>query len=354
MKALITAGRSSGLRPFTYARNKHLLPLANKPIIEHAIAHVKTAGISEIGVVVHEKDEEIEKALGDGSKFGVSLVYIPQIGGPRGIAHAVSCAQKFLGDSPFLLYLGDNIIKENLQDLRNFFEANSLDCLLTLCKVSRPERFGVPIFAQGKIIGVEERPLRPQSPYAVAGAYFYSNNAHHAIANITPSIRGDLEISDVHTYLARNNYKVAYREVGGWWKDRGNPLDLLSGNRLALENITYENMGFVEPTVRIEGTVSIGEGSRVGGHTLLRGPIVIGEYCLIKDSYIGPYTSVGNKSEIHGGNIENSVLFEEVSIVTGTPITDSVIGRRSTLSPKEHSLPKEHKFIVGDNSYLAF
>ena len=300
-----------------------------------------------------EHDKEIEKALGDGSFWNVQFTYIPQIGGDRGIAHAVACARDFLGEEKFLLYLGDNIIGSNLRALKEEFENGDLNCLLTLAKVPRPERFGVPELKDGRIVRVEERPVHPKSPYAVAGVYFYDSTAHEAIANITPSMRGDLEISDVHSWLAQHGYNVSHVEVKKWWKDRGNPKDLLEGNRLFLEDITYENKGAIEQTVKVEGVVQIGEGARIGGHTVLRGPLTIGERCLIKDSYIGPYTSLGRNVEVHGGSIEYSLVFEDSSIVTPTHITDSIIGHGSSVRSKDMRHPKGHQFIVGENSSLA-
>ena len=341
------------MRPLTHTRNKHLIELAGKPMIVHVIEQVAEAGIFDIGIIVGEHDEEIERALGDGSFWNVRLTYIPQIGGARGIAHAVQCAHNFLGEEQFLLYLGDNIIGGNLRALKEEFERGGQNCLLTLVKVPRPERFGVPEIKDGRIVRVEERPVEPKSPFAVAGVYFYDASAHEAIANITPSMRGDLEISDVHSWLAKNGYNVSHVEVDRWWKDRGNPKDLLEGNRLFLEDITYENKGTIEPTVKVEGVVKIGEGARIGGHTVLRGPLTIGERCLIKDSYIGPYTSLGSNVEIHGGSIEYSLVFEDASIVTPTHITDSIIGHGSSIRAKDIRHPKGYQFIVGDNSSLA-
>jgi len=231
--------------------------------------------------------------------------------------------------------------------------------MLALARVPNPHRFGVPEFHEGRIVRVEERPMHPKSDYAVTGLYFYDSAAHIAVENIKPSFRGDYEISDIHTWLAQNAYDVSWQEVKNWWKDRGNPKDLLEGNKLVLSHRQIlgkqkqDIQGAVETTAKIEGEVEIGQGTRIGGNTLIRGPVSIGEYCLIKDSYIGPYTSLGNKIDIHGGNIENSLVFDDTSIVTPAKIIDSVIGAGSTISAKHFEMPEGSKIVVGENSSLA-
>lgn len=354
MKALVTAARSNNLKPFTHTYNKHLIPLANKPMIFYALEHIASSGIQNIGIVINENDTEVPEIVDDGARFNLNITYIKQTGGTLGLGHVIKIARGFLGDEKFLLYLGDNIINDDLASLVRHFEQSAINCLLTLARVPNPHRFGVPEIHDGKIIRVEERPIHPKSEYAVAGLYFYDSSAHIAADNIKPSFRGDYEISDIHTWLAQNGYNVDWREIKSWWKDRGDPRDLLEGNKLILSALARSKFaGTIEPTVKIEGRVEIGQGTRIGGKTLIRGPVSIGEYCLIKDSYIGPFTSLGNKVEIHGGNIEYSLVFDDASIVTSTKIIDSVIGAGSTISAKHFEMPEGNKIIVGENSSLA-
>ena len=354
MKALVTAARSNNLKPLTHTANKHLIPLANKPMIFYALEHIISAGIQDIGIVISEHDTQVPEVIGDGSQFGAKITYIKQTGGTLGLGHVIKVAKEFLGDEKFLLYLGDNIINDDLTSLVKDFEQGSANCLLTLARVPNPHRFGVPEIRDGKIVRVVERPVRPKSEYAVAGLYFYDNSAHIAAANIKPSFRGDYEISDIHTWLAQNGYDVQWREIKNWWKDRGDPRDLLEGNKLILSGLVQpKQAGMIEPSVKIEGKVEVGQGTRIGGKTLIRGPVSIGEYCLIKDSYIGPFTSLGNKVEVHGGSIEHSLVFDDTSIITPTKIVDSVIGAGSTISAKHFEMPEGNKIIVGENSNLA-
>lgn len=354
MKALVTAARSNNLKPLTHTANKHLIPLANKPLIFYALEHLVSSGIKDIGVVISEHDSEVSRTIGDGSRFGANITYIKQTGGTLGLGHVIKVAREFVGYEKFVLYLGDNIISDDLRPLADYFEKSNANCLLCLHRVSNPQRFGVPEFKDGKIIRVEERPIYPKSEYAVAGIYFYDSATHIAAGNIRPSLRGDYEISDIHTYLAQNNYNVEWREIKNWWKDRGDPRDLLEGNKLILSKMIHaQNDGYIEPSVKIEGEVAIGAGTKIGGKTLIRGPVSIAGYCLIKDSYIGPFTSLGNKTELHGAHIENSLVFDDVSIVTQTKITDSVIGAGTTISDKHFEKPEGNKIIVGENSSLA-
>ena len=354
MKALLTAARGSHLKPLTHTINKHLIPLANKPMIFYALEHITSAGINDIGIIINENDNEVPKIIGDGSKRNCRITYIKQTGGTLGLGHVIKVARDFLGDEKFLLYLGDNIILDNLADLIDHFEASNANCLLALAKVPNPQRFGVPELRGNNIVRVEERPVYPKSEYAVAGLYFYDTCAHIAAENIKPSFRDDYEISDIHTWLAQNNYNVIWKEIKNWWKDRGEPRDLLEGNKLILSYLTKSKQdGALEASVKIEGQVEIGKGTRIGGKTLIRGPVSIGEYCLIKDSYIGPFTSLGNKVELHGANIEHSLVFDDASIVTSSKIIDSVIGAGSTISSAKFEMPEGNKIIIGENSSLA-
>ncbi|MFY9457622.1 MAG: glucose-1-phosphate thymidylyltransferase [Candidatus Spechtbacterales bacterium] len=354
MKALVTAARGSNLKPLTHTINKHLIPLANKPMIFYALEHIASAGIADIGIIINENDTEVPEIIGDGSRFNANITYIKQTGGTLGLGHVIKVAKEFLRDEKFLLYLGDNIINDDLSPLVKHFEQGNANCLLSLARVPNPHRFGVPEIRNGKIVRVEERPVHPKSEFAVAGLYFYDNTAHIAAENIKPSFRGDYEISDIHTWLAQNGYNVQWREIKNWWKDRGDPRDLLEGNKLILSGLTRSKLeGTIEPTVKIEGAVEIGKGTRIGGKTLIRGPVSIGEYCLIKDSYIGPFTSLGNKVEVHGGNVEHSLVFDDASIVTPSKIVDSIIGAGSTISSRHFEMPEGSKIIVGENSNLA-
>ncbi|MFA5854098.1 MAG: glucose-1-phosphate thymidylyltransferase [Patescibacteria group bacterium] len=355
MKALITAGgRATRLRPITHTINKHLIPLANKPMIFYAIEKLVAVGIKEIGISVNPGEEEMQKAVGDGARWGVKIVFIEQKGGPLGIAHVVNNARDFLGDESFVFYLGDNIILGSLKRFVEKFETEKLNCVLALSKVKDPQRFGVPQIEGGRIVRVDEKPSEPKSDYAVTGIYVYDKTFFEAFAHIKPSSRGEYEISDIHTWLIENGKSVGYEEITGWWKDTGKPEDLLEGNQLLLNEMADEGRegAEIDTTAVIQGKVSIGKGTVIGPKVLIRGPVVIGENCKIENSYIGPYTSIGRGVEIYNTEIEHSVIFEDVDINCSKRIVDSLIGANATISSAHATLPLGHKLVIGDNAVV--
>jgi glucose-1-phosphate thymidylyltransferase len=355
MKAIITAGHGRPTKPLGHVPNKHLLELANKPLILHALEKAAETGINDVGIVVEDGTEHIRKTVGDGTQFGLNITYIPQKGGALGLAHAINCAQNFLGEDKFMVYLGDNIVTESILEMRKRFEREGANCMLALAKIQRPERFGVPEFdSQGRIIKVEERPIRPKSPYAVAGIYFYDKNVHLAFPHLKPSFRGVYEISDLHTWLAKNGYDVRHYEIQNWWKDRGQPQDLLEGNVLALSNIQNKTEhARIDAAAALQGVVRIGEKTKIGGRTVIRGPVVIGDHCLIKDSYIGPYTSIGDEVELHNAHIDHSIIYSGAAINTSKKITDSIIGQDAVISENTHETPAGSRLVVSENSIIS-
>lgn len=357
MKALITAGgHATRLRPITTTINKHLIPLANKPMIFNAVEKIAEAGIRTIGINVNPGESEIQKVVGDGSRWGVRISYLEQTGGPKGLGHILKVARPFIGDEPFLFYLGDNIILGGIRDFVRKFENEKLNGLLALAKVRDPQRFGVPEIKDGKIVQVEEKPANPKSDYAVTGIYVYDTSVFDAVDAIKPSIRGEYEISDVHTWLIENGHDIGYKEITGWWKDTGKPEDLLEGNQLLLSEMKADDMrveGNVDESAVIHGRAQIGRGTVIGEGVLIRGPVSIGECCVIKNSYIGPYTSIGNRVVIDNTEIEHSIVFDDVNInCMSRRIVDSLIGKGANVVAAASTYPMGHHLIVGDNSMV--
>ena len=356
MKALITAGgRATRLRPITTTINKHLIPLANEPMLFHAISKIAETGVKEIGINVNIGEEEIQKACGDGSRWGVKLTYIEQVGGPKGLAHIILNARAFIGDEPFIFYLGDNIILGSIKEFVEKFKHEKPNALLALSKVKDPQRFGVPELRDGRIVRVDEKPSEPKSDFAVTGIYVYDSNVFKAAEAIPASARGEFEISDVHSWLIDHGFTVGYQEITGWWKDTGKPEDLLEGNQLILNEMTREdatNEGDVDSAASIQGRVKIGKGTKIGPRTLIRGPVVIGNDCVIEGSYIGPHTSIGNGVEIYNTEIEHAIVFDYADLNCGKRIVDALIGQNATVTAAHETLPRGHKLIVGDNSVV--
>ena len=354
MKALITAGgRATRLRPITHTTNKHLIPIANKPMIFYALEKIAEVGVKEVGININPGDKEIQQIVGTGGQWGIKITYIEQRGGPKGLAHIVKNAKDFLGDEPFIFYLGDNIILGSIKRFVDKFINDKLNALLAFARVPDPERFGVPEIVDGRVVRVEEKPSRPKSNLAQTGIYFYDSNILDAVENIPPSGRGEYEISDAHTYLIDKGLNVGYEEITGWWKDTGKPEDLLEGNQLILRDLgEKENEADIAPGVTLQGKVRTGKGSYIGGNSLIRGPVVIGKNCVLENCYIGPYTSIGDNVKIAHTEIENSIILERAEINCGRRIVDSLVGYNAFITASGDSLPWGHKLIVGDNSVV--
>lgn len=356
MKALITAGgQGTRLRPITYTINKHLFPIANKPMISHALEKAAKAGIKEIAININEGDKELPAAIGKGKELGVKITYLEQNGGPLGLAHIIENAKNWIGKDDLLFYLGDNIVASNLSGMIEKFYKDKLDCLLALSRVRDPERFGVPVIKKGRIVRVEEKPKNPQSNFAVTGIYLYRPVILEAVSKIKPSARGEYEISDAHTYLINKGYKVGYSEITGWWKDTGKPEDLLEGNSLILSSLRGMDIPFkkLESDWHLEGAVKVGKGTKFKGKVVIRGPVIIGENCLIEDACIEPYTALGHNVTVRGTEISHSIVCDGTQILEcGVRIVDSLMGRNSMIKAEDFTLPRGHKLVIGDNAQV--
>ena len=349
MKALIASGgRGTRLRPITHTRNKHLIPIANKPILHYAIEAAAEAGIREIGIVVNADGNEVPDAIGNGSRWGVKITYIPQQS-PGGLAQVVALGEPFIGKERFIFYLGDNMVVGGVKRFIEEFDKSGCNCFLTLAKVKDPERFGVPEIRDGKIISVEEKPLHPRSSYAVAGIYLYDSCIFEAVKNIAPSARGELEISDAHQYLIRKGMNVGYAEITGWWKDTGKPTDLLEANRLVLDNITPAVRGDVDERSIVAGKVVIEKGARIV-NSVIRGPAIVGEGCLVEDSYVGPFSSIGNNTTLKGSEVEYSIILRDCRIAdVRIRLEGSILGNDVEIV-EATGKPRVHRFMIGDQS----
>jgi glucose-1-phosphate thymidylyltransferase len=353
MRALITAGgRGTRLRPITHTSNKHLIPIANKPMIHYALEAVAAAGIREVGVVINpDTGHEITRALGDGQAWGVRLTYIEQEA-PLGLAHVVRVAEDFLRREPFVFFLGDNVVVGGIRQFIERFEADGDDCHLVLARVRDPQRFGVAEIRDGRVIGVVEKPARPASDFAVTGIYVYGRRIFEAVQAIQPSRRGELEISDAHQLLIERGCRIGFSEITGWWKDTGKPEDLLEANRFALDQLLEPRLdGVVDAQSDVDGKVVLEAGATVVG-SQIRGPAIIGKGCRIERSYVGPFTALGERCVIRESELEYSILFEDTQILNAdVRIERSLLGREVIIRRGE-SRPRTQKFILGDQSII--
>ncbi len=355
MKALIlSGGKGTRLRPLTYTGAKQLVPVANKPILWYGIESLVAAGITDIGIIVSpETGAEIEAKTGTGISFGANITYIRQ-DSPDGLAHAVKIAQPFLGDSAFVMYLGDNLIQDQLAEFIADFQRKPLAASIMLKQVANPSAFGVAkIAADGSVVELVEKPKNPPSNLALVGVYLFSPAIHQAIAQIKPSARGELEITDAIQQLIATQQKVVATELSGWWLDTGKKDDLLEANRIILDMyMTDPNvLGTVDERCKISGRVVVGKGSQLTNCTV-RGPVVIGENCLLDNCFIGAYTSIADSVSMNNIEIDHSVVLKGAKI-SGVQrrIVDSLIGERAQIMVSDHR-PKALRFMVGDDSII--
>jgi glucose-1-phosphate thymidylyltransferase len=347
---ILSGGAGTRLRPITHTSAKQLVPVANKPVLFYGIEALVGAGVSEIGIVIApETGEEIRDAVGDGSKFGASVTYIPQPE-PLGLAHAVLTAEDYLEDGPFVMYLGDNLLRDGIVDLVEAFRSSEPDALILLTKVPDPQNYGVADLDGGKILRLIEKPAEPPSDMALVGVYMFGSSIFDAAKAIKPSGRGELEITDAIQHLIDGGERVESHEVSGWWKDTGQLDDMLEANRLVLEDLERRVDGELIDT-KAEGRVVVEAGARLE-RSVVRGPAIIGPRAVITDSYVGPYTSIDRDVEVVGSEVEHSILLAGSRIDRlGSRMEASLLGRNVKLERGE-SLPKTLRMIVGDNSEI--
>ncbi len=363
VKALILAGGAgTRLRPITHTRAKQLVPVANKPILFYGLEAIADAGIKHVGIVVGDTAGEVMGAVGDGSEWGLSVTYLPQEA-PLGLAHAVLIAKDFLGDDDFVMYLGDNLLKQSLRDFVDRFEDDRLrartptleeseaepPCAQILLKpVPDPHRFGVAeLAADGSVMRLLEKPADPPSNLALVGVYLFDARIHDAVAAIEPSPRGELEITDAIQWLVDQGLRVRTEVLDGWWIDTGKLTPLLEANRLILETLERRIEGDVDDESDLDGRVVVEAGAKVV-RSRVRGPVVIGSGTTVTDSFIGPFSAVGRRCVIDGSEVEHSVILDDCRVVGAGRLEDSLLGHHVEVT-RTARRPSATRLMVGDH-----
>jgi glucose-1-phosphate thymidylyltransferase len=349
---ILSGGRGTRLRPITFTSAKQLVPVANKPVLFYGIEAMAEAGIREIGIIIApETGDEIREVTGDGSRFGVEITYIVQ-DEPAGLAHAVLTAEPFLGASPFVMYLGDNLLQGGIAELVGRFESSQPDALILLTPVSDPSSYGIAeLDGDGGVARLVEKPPEPRSDLALVGVYMFTSLIHEAARAIRPSARGELEITDAIQWIVDGGRRVDPHIVRGWWKDTGRLEDMLEANRLILDTIERRIDGELHDA-QVDGRVIVEAGARLENATV-RGPAVIGAGAVVRNAYIGPYTAIGRRCEIDGAEVEHSILLEGASIrgLDGR-MESSLLGRDVAIS-RTTTQPRAYRFMVGDQSEIG-
>jgi glucose-1-phosphate thymidylyltransferase len=354
---ILSGGKGTRLRPITHTSAKQLVPVANKPVLFYGIEAMAAAGIQEIGIIIApETGPEIEEAAGDGSRFGVSITYLVQ-DEPLGLAHAVLTAEPFLGESPFVMYLGDNLLQGGISDLVAAFREHAPDALILLTKVPDPENYGVAELADapagevGPIVRLVEKPAQPRTDLALVGVYMFTAAIHDAARAIQPSPRGELEITDAIQHLVDSGMRVEPHIVRGWWKDTGRLEDMLEANRLILDNIVERIDGELIDS-QVDGRVVIEQGARLE-RTTVRGPAVVGAGTVLTDCYVGPYTAIGENCTIRGAEVEHSILLAGCTVTDLDGRMESSLLGRNVIVRRGDRQPRAYRFMVGDNSDIS-
>jgi glucose-1-phosphate thymidylyltransferase len=371
---ILSGGKGTRLRPITHTSAKQLVPVANKPVLFYGIEAMAGAGIGEVGIIIApDTGPEIEAAAGDGSRFGVRITYIVQ-DEPLGLAHAVLTAEPFLGVSPFVMYLGDNLLQGGISELVAAFRESAPDALILLTPVLDPENYGVAELAAsasdgldaqvgagaggatqpaalGQVVRLVEKPREPATDLALVGVYMFTAAVHDAARAIAPSPRGELEITDAIQHLVDVGMRVEPHIVRGWWKDTGRLEDMLEANRLILDNLSERVEGELIDS-QVDGRVVIEPGARLE-RTTVRGPAIIGADARLSDCYIGPYTAIGERCSISGSEVEHSILLAGCTVCDlDGRMESSLLGRNVTVRRGERQ-PRAYRFMVGDNSDIS-
>jgi len=350
MKALIlSGGRGTRLRPITHTSAKQLLPVANKPILFYGIEAIKEAGIKDVGIVVGETKNEIKNAVGTGKKWEINVTYIDQEA-PLGLAHAVKISQEFIRDDSFVMYLGDNLIKDGITSLVKEFKKTRPNAQILLSRVPHPEQFGVVELKGKKVVRLIEKPKKPRSELALVGVYMFDKSIFEAVNKIQPSWRSELEITDAIQYLIDHKFTVRPHIITGWWKDTGKLEDILEANRIILEDLKPCVNGKVDKASRLFGKVRIEKGTEIR-NSVIRGPVIIGEDTKIVNSYIGPFTSVYFGVTIENSEVEHSIILENSKIRDIKRIEDSLVGQNVEIL-KSKEKPSAYRIMVGDSSRI--
>jgi glucose-1-phosphate thymidylyltransferase len=355
MKGLIlSGGKGSRLYPITYTNAKQLVPVANKPVLFRVIEAIRDAGINDIGIVVGIDDNarQIRDVVGDGRRWGVKISFLPQEA-PLGLAHAVKISQGFLGTDRFVMFLGDNVIQGGISDLIRRFETSDWDAQVVLTPVAEPQHYGVAeLDDAGCISRLVEKPRQPKSDLALVGIYMFGESVFQAVNSISPSWRGELEITDAIQWLVDHGYRVEPHVHRGWWIDTGKTVDMLEANNRVLDEITHHVAGYIDRDSQVNGKVTVERGAEII-NSVIRGPAIIGEDTRIVNSYVGPFTSIYHNCTIENSEIEHSIVLENCRIVDiPARIEDSVIGRNVSIA-RSPIKPKAYKLILGDNSQVG-
>lgn len=348
---ILSGGKGTRLRPLTYTNAKQLIPVANKPVLFRVIESIRDAGVNDIGIVIGDTGDQVREAVTSSGLYdNLNIQFIEQ-DAPLGLAHAVKISQDFLGDERFVMFLGDNVIQGGISTLIRDFDGHpEWNSQIVLKAVGDARQFGVAKLAEdGSIEYLVEKPPEPPSNLALVGIYMFDHNIFTAVNSITPSARGELEITHAIQWLIDNDYVVFPHVHQGWWIDTGKAPDMLEANSYVLEELPHAIRGTVDDRSEVDARVTIEEGAEVI-NSVIRGPAIIGKNTRIINSYVGPYTSIYHHCLIEDTELERCVVLEH-SKIRRIPyrMQDSLIGRSVDMDVADRR-PLANKLTLGDFS----
>ena len=355
MKGVILHGGSgTRLRPLTYTDVKQLLPIAGKPISEYALENLMEIGIKEINIVIGSTGgDEVKKYYGDGSRWGVNISYTYQEK-PVGIAHAIGLTKEFVQNDKFVVFLGDNYIQEGISKLYENFISQDFDGMLALVHVSNPSQFGIAEVKDGKITKLVEKPKIPESDLAIAGVYFLSGKVFQFIEKLVPSGRGEYEITEAYQNMVDHKLNIGYSVISGWFKDTGTVEDFLDCNRLVLDKMSSKS-DINKLRKNVSGRVQIADDAFISDNSRILGPCFIGSGSRIENSYIGPFTSIGNNCKISNTEVDDTIIMDgaEINFSSNFRMRGSLIGPNVKIKT-DGKTSNPIKAVLGRDSKLEF
>lgn len=317
---------------------------------QYCVESLRDSGITEIAIIIGGiGSDKVKEFYGDGKDFGVKFTYFQQ-DYPKGISHAINLCKGFVGNEKFVVFLGDNIIQKSITEYVNEFAISDVAASLLLCKVPNPSSFGIAELNNDKIVKIVEKPKEPKSNLAVTGIYFLTPFIFEIIANLKPSWRNELEITDALDQMLEKNYKITYHMITEYWKDTGTPEDVLHANKEILEKIKGKFQGQKEGTPTVSDNAIIGKGSVIRGNSEICDFVIIGEKCLIENACIGSYSSIGANSTVISSKIENSIIMENCKIKGNISIKDSIIANNSSINSENN---KKKIFLLGEGTKIT-
>lgn len=322
MKAvIIAAGEGVRMRPLTYTRSKVLLPMANKPILEHLLVEARKAGLTEFIFVVGYFKEKIREYFGNGENWGINIEYVIQTK-QLGTAHALKITRELLTRN-FILLNGDGPIAAD--DIAKIL--NHKQPCMALQAVHNGQDLGVAEVANGKVRHLHEKLEKPPSNLANAGLYLLNNGIFPVIEKLEPSPRGELEITAALQNFIDQGNEMAFEEITSW-QNLTYPWDLLKANRRLLDSMS-DNSGEIPSQAIVSGTLILGKNSHIKSNVCIEGPVVIGDNCIIgPNTYLRAGTVIGNNCHIGSFvEIKNSIIMDNTSVPHLNYLGDSVVGQ---------------------------